>query len=576
MLALLGESALRSLLLGGAVWIGLRILRVKNPHVHMTSWTLVLLASLSMPVLTHWFTMTIPASPLPVQTLEMVLTSASVPPDLLNSLQASQALKPGVPAVKAASSAINWWALATAVYAAVAGVLLLRLATGLYLTWRLVCSAQPIGERWALGLNVRASTIVGMPVTFGSTILLPPECLDWDGRMRQAVLSHEGAHVANGDFYVLLLASFNRAVFWFSPFAWWQLVRLAELAEITSDDAALEGLYNRLSYAELLLELAGNVQSAPAGLAMARASTVRRRVERILAATEAHARIGWRKRLWTAAAIAPLVALSAVTIAYGTSSGTAASKSVSEHKASSAPAPAAVDARLFDRYTGFYLINSGSIFAVSREGDGLFGQLTGQRRLQIFPDRDGKFFYAAVAGQIAFALAVDEDRRAPELVLHQHDRDLRAPWIAGAAQKDQLGRIDPALLDTYVGWYELTPSRSLAVVRDSDRLFVQETGRPKIEVVALGDQDHFAGGDALVIFLRDGEVEGHPTPAAGTGAGSAARDARRPRPGQDYRRRVPPPHRRGARPVQGSDAYAWRKDRNPSRHREHAARRSQL
>ena len=45
MLALLGESALRSLLLGGVVWIGLKLLRVKNPHVHMASWTMVLLAS---------------------------------------------------------------------------------------------------------------------------------------------------------------------------------------------------------------------------------------------------------------------------------------------------------------------------------------------------------------------------------------------------------------------------------------------------------------------------------------------------------------------------------------------------
>jgi beta-lactamase regulating signal transducer with metallopeptidase domain len=505
MLALLVESALRSLLLGGAVWIGLKLLRVKNPHVHMASWTMVLLASLSMPVLMHSITMTIPASPLPVQTPEMVWASASLPPEPLNSLEATQALEPGGVAVKAASSAINWWALATAVYAAIAGLLLLRLATGLYLTWRLACSAQPIGERWALGLNVRASDIVGVPVTFGATILLPSECMDWDGRMRQAVLSHEGAHVANGDFYVLLLASLNRAVFWFSPFAWWQLVWLAELAEITSDDAALEGLDNRLSYAEILLELAGNVQPAPAGLAMARASTVRRRVERILAATETHARIGWRKRIWTASAIAPLVAISAVTIAYGTASGTAATKSVSEYKALTPPAPAAIDARLFDRYTGYYLINPGSIFAVNREGNGLFGQLTGQRRLQIFPDRDGKFFYAAVAGKIAFTLAVDGDQRAPELVLHQHGRDLRAPWIAGASQRDQLARSDPALLDTYVGWYELTPSRSLAVVREGDRLFVQETGRPKVEAVALGDQDHFAGGDALVIFLRDGK-----------------------------------------------------------------------
>ena len=37
MLAIVAESALRSLLLGGAVWIGLHVLRVRNPHVQMTA-----------------------------------------------------------------------------------------------------------------------------------------------------------------------------------------------------------------------------------------------------------------------------------------------------------------------------------------------------------------------------------------------------------------------------------------------------------------------------------------------------------------------------------------------------------
>ncbi|MFX4914303.1 M56 family metallopeptidase, partial [Acinetobacter baumannii] len=90
------------------------------------------------------------------------------------------------------------------------------------------------------------------PVTFGSTILLPPHYRDWDVRKRQAVLAHEGAHVANRDFHVLLLASLNRAVFWFSPFAWWHLAQLAELAEVISDARAVEVVEDRCSYAEIL------------------------------------------------------------------------------------------------------------------------------------------------------------------------------------------------------------------------------------------------------------------------------------------------------------------------------------
>ena len=131
--------------------------------------------------------------------------------------------------------AVNWLALATAIYALVAGLLLLRLAVGLYLTWRLARAAKPMREPWTADWSVRVSSVIAGPVTFGSTILLPPQCFDWDVRKRQAVLAHEGAHVANRDFYLLLLASLNRAVFWFSPFAWWHLTRLAELAEIISD-----------------------------------------------------------------------------------------------------------------------------------------------------------------------------------------------------------------------------------------------------------------------------------------------------------------------------------------------------
>jgi hypothetical protein len=39
MLDLLLESALPSLVLGVAVWLGVAFLRVRNPRAHMTAWT---------------------------------------------------------------------------------------------------------------------------------------------------------------------------------------------------------------------------------------------------------------------------------------------------------------------------------------------------------------------------------------------------------------------------------------------------------------------------------------------------------------------------------------------------------
>lgn len=314
MLAILVESALRSFLLGSIVWVGLRLFRVRNPKVHMASWLLVLIASLLMPLLMHWMTFTITVDPVQVSAPGALPPMKTLLPE---PSYASPTSEPGIPDIIPGESsiAINWYGLALVVYGLVCAALLLRLAVGAYLTWRLVRAAKPLTEHWTANSDVRVSNSIGGPVTFASTILLPPECYEWDLPKRQAVLAHEGAHVANLDFYVLLLASLNRALFWFSPFAWWQLIQLAELAEIVSDARALEVLEDRLSYAEILLDLARSVRPIPAGLEMARAFTIRARIERILSVTIAPAKVGWQKRVCIAATVLPVVIVCAVTVA---------------------------------------------------------------------------------------------------------------------------------------------------------------------------------------------------------------------------------------------------------------------
>jgi hypothetical protein len=492
-LAILAESALRSLILGSVVWVGLNLFRVRNPHVHMTSWALVLIASLSMPLLMHWTTVTIILDPLPVPTPASMWPAEGSP---LEPLGPSFPSEPDVSVAPRGEhhAVVNWWTVATVIYATVAGMLLLRLAVGLALTWRLARAAKPMSEPWAANSDVRVSYVIGGPVTFGSTILLPPHYVDWDLRKREAVLAHEGAHVANGDFYVLLLASLNRAVFWFSPLAWWQLIRLAELAEIISDAEALEVVEDRLSYAEILLDLVQNVRRAPAGLEMARASTVRARVERILAATTEPVKAGWRKRVWTAAAILPVVVVSAGTIAYSTQPMSRAAIESAADTIEDVRGPQHVD---------FYSFSRTSIFTVFREGDDLFGQLSGQRKHRLSAAGDGTYSYPAAAGPIT--LAVSDERLPSELMLRQNGRDVRAGRLA--EMSGQGVEIDATLLDSYVGWYELGPNRVLTVTRDGGRMVVQETGRPKFEVTAHGADGFSSRHDDLLVFLRDGQAK---------------------------------------------------------------------
>ena len=497
-LAILAESALRSMLLGGVVWIGLNLLRVRNPHVHMTCWAMVLVASLSMPLLTRWTTVTVTVASLPAPAVEHLWPAGnawSIPsPEPLRETLAAAEAAPATVGGGAPVPAVSWMALATIAYALVAGLLVLRLAVGLYLTWRLARDAKPLREPWTADWSVRVSSVIAGPVTFGSTILLPPQCVDWDLRKRQAVLAHEGAHVANRDFYLLLLASLNRSVFWFSPFAWWHFARLAELAEIISDATAIEVVEDRLSYAEILLDLVQHVRRVPAGIEMARACTVRSRVERILAATAFPAKLGWGRRIATASIILPVVVVSAGSIAYRAAPATASAIDRVADAVSAVGKPQSVS---------FYSLDRASIFTVTQDGDALFGQVSGQRKLRLVATADGAYSYPAPAGPILVSLGRGPQAAGP--VLSQNGRDISAIKVAELSV--QSGEPDAGLLDSYCGTYHLGLGRVLTIAREGKRLSAQETGRPKFEIVAHG-VDAFASSQSdLVVFLRDGQAK---------------------------------------------------------------------
>jgi BlaR1 peptidase M56/Domain of unknown function (DUF3471) len=437
MLALLLESALRSLMLGGAVWLGLALLRVRNPRAHMTAWTVVLVASLAMPGLMHHLTVTIPA---PAPALHLFESLSPVLSDTLSeseipALPAQRGLgspspiaqpgavqPPGLITADPADrrghggSSLDWRALLAAVYLVVAGVMFLRLLTGLLLCARMARAARSIHEGWAGGADVRVSDDLAMPVTFGSTVLLPAEYTDWSEAKRLAVLSHERAHVAHGDFYVLLLAAFNRAIFWFNPLAWWQLFRMAELAELISDDAALEMLEDRPSYAGILLDLAGGVDEPPVAIAMARACTLRMRVERILAETAMPARMGWRKRAMVAIALAPGVIFAASAVVPGWS------KQSTDSLGSVLQSAPALDADTiggelhpFDRYVGSYEFGPFRAVTVARAGDRLTVRETGGLKIEVTANGDQAFASEDTGATITFTS--DAEGRTTALTL---------------------------------------------------------------------------------------------------------------------------------------------------------------
>lgn len=68
--------------------------------------------------------------------------------------------------------------------------------------------------------------------------------------------------------------------------------------------------------------------------------------------------------------------------------------------------------------------------------------------------------------------------------------DVGLHLLAPSKQRQEM-KLDAALLERYVGSYQLAPQFVLTVTREGDRLFVQATGQPKFEVFAYGQRDFF-------------------------------------------------------------------------------------
>ena len=308
---LLAEAALRSLIMSAIILTAIHIMRIVQVRARRTAWLLALVGALAMPMLV--------AAQIGPRLLPEI--AAAKAPEALESAPwipreqsiEMSALRPAGDIAPeraqitgrqgAGFSLLNTLtSAAVAGYGVIAAVLLLRLCLGVGFAFRLrnaanrvradrVAAERVAPERVAAerviaqfdpALDVRSSARIATPVTVGSSVLLPEGFTAWDEATLRIVLSHERAHVQQGDFYIHALAELHCAVFWFNPFSWWLRRELSELGEALSDRAAVEQADSRAYYAEVLLAFASRGQRPLAGVAMACASNLTSRIERLL------------------------------------------------------------------------------------------------------------------------------------------------------------------------------------------------------------------------------------------------------------------------------------------------------
>jgi D-alanyl-D-alanine-carboxypeptidase/D-alanyl-D-alanine-endopeptidase len=90
-----------------------------------------------------------------------------------------------------------------------------------------------------------------------------------------------------------------------------------------------------------------------------------------------------------------------------------------------------VDTATFRGFVGRFQMAPDFVLTISRDGDHLFAQATGQSRFEIFPESPTDYFAKVADIQVSFV--VDAEGRATSLIVHQAVGDTSAPRISGLA-----------------------------------------------------------------------------------------------------------------------------------------------
>jgi hypothetical protein len=94
-----------------------------------------------------------------------------------------------------------------------------------------------------------------------------------------------------------------------------------------------------------------------------------------------------------------------------------------------------------------------------------------------------------------------------QLILHQNGD--QTATRQGAMKAEPPGerkgvKVDPKVLESYVGNYAITPQFVMAVTLENGQLMVQATGQPKLEMFPESDTKFFLKVvDAQVSFVKD-------------------------------------------------------------------------
>lgn len=134
-------------------------------------------------------------------------------------------------------------------------------------------------------------------------------------------------------------------------------------------------------------------------------------------------------------------------------------------------------------YAGRYDLSDIGVMMITTEGERIYSQISGQSKFEIFPMADDEFFWKVVEAKVTFVR--DAKGEITHSIIFQNGRE----FLGKKLKEETIIKINPAILDTYIGKYKFRENIDVIVSKENDKLFAQPTGQPKLEMLPVSETD---------------------------------------------------------------------------------------
>jgi len=154
-------------------------------------------------------------------------------------------------------------------------------------TARMVGKAEPFdSSRATARIQIRTSASRMEPGVFGifqPVVVLPADAArNLKEAQLECLIAHEMVHVRGRDNLAAALHTLVQAAFWFHPLVWWLGSKLVDERERACDEAVLQLGFDRVEYAEGILQVCRSYLKSPACVAGVSGSNLKKRIEAIM------------------------------------------------------------------------------------------------------------------------------------------------------------------------------------------------------------------------------------------------------------------------------------------------------